>query len=317
MQQKQMKGWNISRDGDFYRAATVDVEKIAAGVYQANYDSDNGGALFKVMPHNTDGLVRLPDDVSGRVLAEIDMFHARRAEFTKRGLLHKRGVLLYGPPGGGKTSTVNLLVELFVDKMGGIALHSSDNPWVTAECLKSLRKVEADRRVLCIIEDIDEMYHAGGGHHVENLLSLLDGEDQADGVVYVATTNFIERLDRRLVGRPSRFDVIEEVGMPSAECRAAYLAHKEPGMPVSEVAAYVEATAGFSLAHLRELIVLTQCFGQPLERAVKRLAAMAEIPAYGVERRNMASLEKARRIPSPVAMAGEANSAASALGAFR
>ena len=48
-------------------------------------------------------------------------------------------------------------------------------------------------------------------------LSLLDGENQIGNVVYVATTNYPEKLDKRFTDRPSRFDVVQKISMPNED----------------------------------------------------------------------------------------------------
>ena len=109
-------------------------------------------------------------------------------------------------------------------------------------------------------------------------LALLDGETQIDRVCYIATCNYPERLDKRFVDRPSRFDTVEYVGMPTAAARRAYLLAKEPSLLGEELDQWVGRTDGFSIAHLRELIVLVRCFDRPLDAAVARLEKMRVTP---------------------------------------
>jgi len=90
----------------------------------------------------------------------------------------------------------------------------------------------------------------------------------------VATTNYPERLDQRFVDRPSRFDTIREIGMPTAMARQVYLQTKEPSLGAFELAEWVEQSEGFSIAHLRELIILCRCYHKPLAEAIERLSLM-------------------------------------------
>jgi ATP-dependent 26S proteasome regulatory subunit len=53
-------------------------------------------------------------------------------------------------------------------------------------------------------------------------LSVLDGENQVDKVLNIATTNYPEKLDRRLVGRPRRFDRLIYIDMPNHVVRREY-----------------------------------------------------------------------------------------------
>lgn len=266
-----VSAWAMS--GDMFWGISESLKRLDPGCYRIGH-SPNIGVYLQSQPLRTDTLIELPDSKSEQVIAEITHFTTLRPAFTKRGLLYKRGVLLWGPPGSGKTSTLHLLMRLIVDRLGGIAL-LIEHPNLAASALQLVRKIEPERQIIGIIEDIDGLVQ---NHGVSEYLSLLDGESQIDNVVFVATTNYPERLDKRFVDRPSRFDTVEYVGMPSAEARRVYLRHKEPDLPDADIAAMVDVSDGLSIAHLRELIILTQCFGRSIEDAAKRLTASKHRP---------------------------------------
>jgi SpoVK/Ycf46/Vps4 family AAA+-type ATPase len=192
-----------------------------------------------------------------------------KEKFSSHGFLHKRGVLMWGPPGSGKTTTLQLLVQLIVNQYRGVAV-MIDNPHTAVSCLQRLRRVEPDRQIIGILEDLDGLVERYGE---SEYLALMDGESQVDNVVYVATTNYPERLDKRFVDRPSRFDTIRYIAMPSAPARRAYLSTKAPNIDGVTLDDFVRLSDGYSVAHLRELIILTQCFGATLEDAANRLNA--------------------------------------------
>lgn len=265
-QRGPVSAWAVS--GDQYWGISHSIDRIAPGCYRAGA-SQSIGVYLERQPLRTDSLITLPDSKSEAIVAEIEHFTTLRPAFTTRGLLYKRGVLLWGPPGSGKTSTLHLLMRLIVDRLGGVAF-LVDEPHLASEALLLIRKIEPERQVIAILEDIDGLIQR---HGVEQYLSLLDGEAQVDNIVFVATTNYPERLDRRFVDRPSRFDTVEYVGMPSADARRVYLTHKEPDLPAAVIDEMVAATDGLSVAHLREMIILTQCFGRSIADAAKRLTA--------------------------------------------
>jgi|GEM_PF-5077637 len=186
--------------------------------------------------------------------------------------LMKRGFLLWGPPGSGKTSTVNILSEKIVKEHDGIVLLIS-GPDTAAEVFRLIRKIEPKRRIVGVMEDFDALVR---DYREGPFLSLLDGEAQVDNVAFVATTNYPERLDRRFVDRPSRFDTIRYVGMPSADARRVYLSTKEPSLEGEELERWVNGSAGFSVAHLKEMIIAVKCLGQTLEEVVGRIKGMQE-----------------------------------------
>jgi hypothetical protein len=255
---------------DAYTESPATTARLPAGLYR--FVSTPQGLIINKVRCDTDKLIALPDTASEEVMTEIKRFWKLRPRFLERGLIHKRGVLMMGPPGSGKTATVQQLIQTIITEYDGIAVFL-DHPTVAAQALQMIRRVEPDRPIIALMEDFDALL----ARFQENeFLSLLDGESQVSNIVFVATTNYPEKLDRRFIDRPSRFDLVIEVGMPSPAARAYYLQHKETSLTEDELDEWVDRTAGFSIAHLRELIVLTKVFDMSLDMAVTRLEAMRE-----------------------------------------
>lgn len=252
-------------DGKFW--GTPQSHKVLpSGVYRLNV-YENLGPVFLKQKNDTDSLISLPDSESAKIVAEIQHFKGLRDKFTKHGFLYKRGILMWGPPGGGKTSTLQLLMRMLMEDYNSVAL-LVDNPSIAGDCLQSFRRIEPDRQIIAILEDLDALCARFGE---SEFLSLLDGESQVDNIVWISTTNYPERLDKRFVDRPSRFDTIRYIGMPTADARATYLSAKVPELGAQELKDYVAKSDGYSIAHLRELIILTRCFEVSLADAVARL----------------------------------------------
>lgn len=261
--------WGIVADGDMYYPVGATTPTLPGGFYRFAEIHPFGLVAVRV-PNETDKLLQLPDSESERLLAEVHEFLGLRDRFKERGLLYKRGIMLYGPPGSGKTATIQVLAQTVAEKLDSVAI-LADHPVRCSLGLNMVRRLEPNRQLVVILEDLDALVMR---HGEEGYLSLLDGENQVENVIYVATTNYPERLDRRFVDRPSRFDTIRLIGMPSIAARRAYLKAKEPSLTDAELTAYLKASDGYSVAHLRELLVLTRCFGRSLEEAARRLDSM-------------------------------------------
>jgi len=271
--------WAVS-GGDSYFPCAKTERSLPPGQYIIGY-SDAKGVYFINKEINLDKLMVLPDSKAEKVLKSIDHFWSKEQKFREHGFLWKRGIMLYGPPGSGKTVLCQQLSEQIV-KRGGISVYLTQ-PNITAEGLRVLRLIEPDRPIIVMIEDIDSIVERGGESH---LLHLLDGELQIDNVVYVATTNYPERMDKRLVNRPSRFDEIIKIGMPSAAARAVFITNKVPrlkpylsedGTVTGELKKWVDGTKDLSIAHIREVIIAVECLDNNLDVTIKRIIKMNSI----------------------------------------
>lgn len=260
------KQWSVEANR-CYRATGDTCTRLPVGTY--TIDRDNWGLFFQRMDVATDDLMTLPDTASEYVLRGMRKFWASRARYARHGLLHKRGVLLWGPPGSGKTVTVALLGRDVMAEGGIVVITGS--PKAASDGLAILRRLEPDRPLVCIEEDVDEFIARYGEHE---LLALLDGENQVGNVVHVATTNYPERLGARIVNRPSRFDERIKIGMPNPAAREMYLRHVAGTLSNSELMCCVADTEGLSIAHLRELAVAVLCLDQPYADVLSRLRSM-------------------------------------------
>ncbi len=250
------------------------VKTLAPGQYEVQH-SQSSGYFFQRKLVNFDELMKLPDSASEEMIENIQTFWTKEEHFRSFGFLWKRGILLWGPAGSGKTSTLQLISENIVE-MGGISVYVT-HPGTCAQGLSIFRRIEPDRPCVVMLEDLDAMISNHGEHEV---LALLDGELQIDNVVFIATTNYPERLDKRIVNRPSRFDIVKLIGMPNAEARAMYLGRKNKRLVDNpeELSQWVKESDGFSIAHLKELIVSVEVFEVTLNHAIKRLKKMMDHP---------------------------------------
>lgn len=258
----EIRGWRKVRQG--FISTAFNCRKVPAGLYR--FVPTDMGIALDPQPIASDTTLMLPGSPVLEVLDEIRRFRTCKDEFEKRGLLRKRGVLLWGPPGSGKTCAIHLLVQMVVED-GGIAC-LVEHPEIAIDGLRSMRKTEPDREIVAVLEDIDALIERHGETH---FLAMLDGEVQVGNIIFVATTNYPERIDARFLDRPSRFDLLRFVDMPDKKAREHYLRQREPDLGDDEVGAMVEATEGMSIAHLKEMVVLTRCLRVPMEKAVERL----------------------------------------------
>lgn len=258
-------------DGERFWAAPQVANIIEPGWYYPGH-SENVGSYVKPAKIGTDKLDPLPCEITDKCLSEVEKFWQIAPSLAARGLSSRRGFLLWGPPGSGKTSTAMLIGKHIVTALKGIVV-IGHHPGVTNEALHLIRSREPTRPIMLMLEDIDAIIDQFGE---ATLLQMLDGDRKVDGVFTLATTNYPSRLDRRFVDRPGRFDRITYVGMPAADARAAYLDRRAPDVPEAERDRWVEKTEGWSIAHLRELVMAVCGLQDDADETIARLDKMID-----------------------------------------
>jgi hypothetical protein len=251
-----------------YKAVSSTNPKLISGVYGVSV-SQYHGLIYEKKNICVDDLLRFPDSVSGKILDEITTFWSKGDKFQEHGFLHRRGYLLHGPAGSGKTCLVQQIIADIVSE-DGLVFQCNNHPAVFNDGLAQFRKVEPNRPIVCLFEDIDTIIDEYGE---DEILALLDGENQIDKVLNIATTNYPEKLDRRLVARPRRFDRVLEIGMPSDEVRKMYFQQKL-NVTDEEIEKWVKASDGYSFAACAELVISVCCFENPFDKAVNILDEM-------------------------------------------
>lgn len=250
-----------------FQAVSMSYNQLTAGCYNITRDHNNGKPVFLLKEVKTDEILHFRDSLSDKMIKEMAGFWNSHDKFKKHKVLQRRGYLLYGPQGTGKSSIVQLVIYDTV-RRGGLVL-ICDNPKYFAEGLAVARQVEPSRPIVCIFEDIDAIIKRYGE---DQLLAILDGTDKIDRVLNIATTNYPEILDKRIISRPRRFDRVYKIPNPSAKLREAFLKVKLP--KGTNVKKWTKDTEGLSFAAMTELIVSVFCLGNEVEDTIKVLKDM-------------------------------------------
>lgn len=272
--------WSQLKDEEFL-PAYVTTPKVPAGIYEIVWNHAQQTYSLKKQPFKTDELYHLPSPEITDILEDIDSFWNRIDIYKKYNFVHKRGILMYGEPGCGKSGIIQLLSKLIMDK-DGIVINVKDEDDVESftKFIPTFRKIEPVRPLVVILEDIDSI--AGENRHqTSRLLNILDGVKQIENVVYIATTNYPEKLQERITNRPSRFDRRYRVELPNEEIREAYIKHKlsEDDLAKINIREWIAKTEGMSLSHLKEVVVSTIVMGRSFEETMENLEGMKKTPS--------------------------------------
>ncbi|MGE5192894.1 MAG: AAA family ATPase [Deltaproteobacteria bacterium] len=180
-----------------------------------------------------------------------------RQELRKYGVPQKRGILLLGTPGNGKTMACRWLLSL---------CHQRGLRWrsVAAEELAGAREMgsvrelfELDGPGIILFDDLDQALREGDGNPADRstFLTELDGLHPREGVVYLFTSNArVGELDPAF-RRPGRIDLFVQFPRPDAELRRRFVAERwhadiAGAIDLDDV---VRATEGLSFAEMDEV----------------------------------------------------------------
>jgi hypothetical protein len=269
--------YNIEQGSNF-RPSSKTIDILPAGLYKAQ--EDQYGTFFSKEHLDMSELIRVPDSIANTVIDEFDTFWKMKDRYLDRGEPHKRGFLLWGPPGSGKTCTVSFIIKDFIAQ-GNIVFVFN---YQLMGALSGFKSIEPNRKVLIVMEDIDSLIK--DRHEEQAVLEFLDGSIQHSNTIVIATTNYPEDLPDRIINRPSRFDRVSYVGVPSLQDRILYLTKKSKSLSKPQIKGWAKETENWTLAHLKELILAVEIFGleyDETDETVKRINIMRAKKEHSVQ----------------------------------
>jgi cell division protease FtsH len=257
----------VASDPDTARTAVAEIRRLAIehSVYRGHVVS------FEASPLNMRGenllvfqrrvpLARvdlvLPEGVLEGVEQHIHGVARHHDLLLAHGLHLKRGVLLYGAPGTGKTHTVRyltgLLPETTVVVLSGSALRFIGEACALARDLQPAMLVIED--VDLIAEDRNRM--VGSAPLLFQLLNEMDGLGEDADVAFVLTTNRPDVLEPALASRPGRIDHAVELPLPDTEGRRRLIDiyRGTLDLELADPDAVIERTEGVTASFIKELL---------------------------------------------------------------
>ena len=200
--------------------------------------------------------VVLPRDVLDGIERQVVGISRHATALRASGQHLKRGVLLHGPPGTGKTHTVRYLLS----QLPGVTVIA-----ISGKALGRIAEACSVARTLqpavIVVEDVDliaEERTARPGEHplLFQLLNEMEGLNSAADVTFLLTTNRADLLEPALAARPGRVDLAAELPLPDAAARRALLRLYQGELILDDTAldGVIERTEGVTAPFLRELL---------------------------------------------------------------
>jgi cell division protease FtsH len=200
--------------------------------------------------------VVLPDDVLDNIERQVLGVGRHSGRLLASGQHLKRGVLLHGAPGTGKTHTVRYLLgqrpEATVIIISGRALGR------IGEACSAARSLQP---AIIVVEDVDliaEQRERGEGEHplLFQLLNEMDGLNSGADVTFLLTTNRADLLEPALAARPGRVDLAAELPLPDADARRQLIRLYQGNLllDLARPETVIERTEGVTAAFLKELL---------------------------------------------------------------
>lgn len=212
-------------------------------VYDGYVGWDSSGPARRPRPLES---VVLPKGVMPALAADMEWFLGAGDWYASVGVPHRRGYLLHGPPGTGKTSACSALASYFGLDVAVASLNSGS----LDDTKLALLFQKSPQRSIVLLEDVDCLYNPdrtakdeAGKVTLSGLLNALDGAAAQEGRAFFMTTNHRDRLDPALL-RPGRADVEVEFGLADASQLARMYLRFFPAAPTGWAAAFADAVGG-------------------------------------------------------------------------
>lgn len=220
--------------------------------------------LWKSVQNSTWDKVILDTSLKENLIQDVEGFFDQKATYDQFEVPWKRGILMHGLPGNGKTITLRALMNGLStrpDPVPTLYVKSGKGDYGTTYAIRHIfKKAREMTPCLLIFEDIDSLITDDSRSF---FLNEVDGMESNDGIMMIGSTNYLEKLDAGITKRPSRFDRKYHFDLPAHPERTRYcdfwrsrLAdNKAIEFPAKMSSAIAGITDGFSFAYLQELFI--------------------------------------------------------------
>ncbi|KAF2017572.1 proteasome-activating nucleotidase, partial [Aaosphaeria arxii CBS 175.79] len=210
--------------------------------------------------------VILDPEMKKNIIDDVQGFFNNQQLYRQFAVPWRRGLILHGVPGNGKTVSIKALMSSLYDRPDSIpALYIKS---LSSKCnteqfaiRRIFSRARASAPCLLIFEDLDSLVTDSIRSY---FLNEVDGLESNDGILMIGSTNHLDRLDPAIAKRPSRFDRKYHFKLPGEPERSLYaeywrqklLKNGTVEFPADLCGVIAKMTEGFSFAYMKELFVM-------------------------------------------------------------
>jgi len=160
----------------------------------------------------------LPSDLKKDIRNSVEGFLSAKKIYETAKVPWKRGILLWGNVGCGKTTAIRTIISNYDFKPVTVHTSTQTTDDTITEAFDYAQEQEPG---LLYIEDLDTLL--GSTVSLSHFLNLMDGVHSNNGILVIATANDLSKLKESITDRPSRFDRKWEIPLPNEEMSIKYL----------------------------------------------------------------------------------------------
>jgi SpoVK/Ycf46/Vps4 family AAA+-type ATPase len=234
-------------------------EKLPKGIYSHDFGSQSLPERLTPMEVREDKYVELMDSLL-ELDANIDQFSKNKKLYTDSCSAYKLGILLFGPPGSGKTSYMR---EFIRRKKDAIIIFMDGVP-----SRRFLEKIESSTKdVLKIVVFEEAVSLLENSDDIRQMLDFLDGSRSLTNTIYFLSTNYPESIPENVV-RNGRIDVFVRVEFPNVPARKKLISLYLKREATDDELKYTE---NMPIVDIREICFMHMKTAKPFAECVKSI----------------------------------------------